>query len=249
MKLDGLLSTQPASGKFCCSTYQDNILRHFLLHATNLLVFSSFAYKADGNNKCPASNCRYPNIKVTQRFQKLIEIDPCGGNDTLDGGCEYNDRCLDNAGNDPGSDGIPTPDRCPCDLDFLFTLDFASQDGCDSLCDEDFYNKPVVPIDTTGTPVLSWSDVLWSDPSTLCPDAILLAAPFCSDFVPIVGGGACVDPQIDGEDLYSSDQKGNLPFVVGFCSGILAAIGPLFPNELCVRFSLYPWSHLNADPI
>ena len=72
----------------------------------NILSYGKFCGRA---NKCPGLNNANDNANIG-------DVDPCddGG---LDAACKGHDKCLDDGGvNDPGSERVPVPDRCPCDL-------------------------------------------------------------------------------------------------------------------------------------
>ena len=112
------------------------------------------------------------------------------GFNTLDTACVVHDTCLGDLDQIKGFEGR-TPQQCLCDATLLGTLltvavtDILSPD--DKLCDENFYDEPVLP-DPFSVGDISYSAFLsgvgqLTGQTIYSPEAILLAAPFCGLFV------------------------------------------------------------------
>ena len=76
------------------------------------------------------------------------DVDACDVN-FLDDACKVHDTCLGDLDKSKGFEGR-TPEQCACDATLLGTLLFAASTPgvapIDELCDEDFYNDPVITI-------------------------------------------------------------------------------------------------------
>jgi len=157
----------------------------------NVLSYGRYCGAA---TKCPGSNNGLEG--------KGKDVEACLSADTpLDEACKEHDKCLDDSGNNPGSDtNIDPAESCFCHDQFLRELFNAQAPGTD-LCDKDFYDTNVLPNPVPGeSGDVPYSTFLTSlgklalitvgAPPPLSSEAILLAAPFCSLFV---DGAECSD--------------------------------------------------------
>jgi len=145
----------------------------------NVLSYGRFCGAA---TKCPALN----NGLEDDPEDIHPDVEACPSTDTpLDEACEKHDKCLDNSGNNPGSDSNIDPlQSCPCHLVFLDEL-FNAPESDKDLCDYDFYNTPAVPFNGGDIPYDLLLTILRQGSQ---PEVVLLAAPFCFLFVT---GGEC----------------------------------------------------------
>lgn len=162
----------------------------------NVLSYGRFCGAA---TKCPALN---NGLEDEEEDIQDPDVEACPDSDTpLDEVCKKHDKCLDNSGNNPGSDSNIDPlESCPCHLLFLNELFNAPAPDKD-LCDEDFYNKPVL----SGAPYASFLSILGQ--GAVSPEVILLTAPFCFLFV---DGGECLEAGFDQ--------------LLGFCVPLIGAL-------------------------
>ena len=156
----------------------------------NVLSYGRFCGAA---TKCPALNNGLEEDDPEDIQDPDMEA--CSDSDTpLDEECKKHDKCLDNSGNEQGSDSNIDPlQSCQCHLEFLNEL-FTSPSPDKDLCDEDFYTKDVLPnpIGAGDVPYARFLSILGQ--GAVSPEVILLAAPFCFLFV---DGGECLEADFD----------------------------------------------------
>jgi hypothetical protein len=101
-----------------------------------------------GSNKCPGQNNGEATGLVELEACPLNPAFPDGPRNPIDEACKNHDKCLDEAGNNPGSELVKDlTERCECDVPFVSAL-FDSFQGPPQgppeglpLCDEEFYTK------------------------------------------------------------------------------------------------------------
>jgi hypothetical protein len=107
----------------------------------SLLKYGRFC--GAGSNKCPGQNNGNATGLEVDACPLDPVMDPYGPRNPIDEACKNHDKCLDDAGNDPGSERVKDlTERCKCDVPFVFALAVSSQSPQGlPLCDEAYYTK------------------------------------------------------------------------------------------------------------
>lgn len=125
--------------------------------------------------KAPKGSRRYLHRGKKKEEDTTCPVEAC---DAIDTSCSIHDACLDeillNNPLPPGTTRIPVPQRCPCDVNFVFDLAVEASTATEptGLCDAEFYTEPISAEHLPLTPI-----------QLLQHESVLMAAPFCCDVI------------------------------------------------------------------